>query len=314
MLQVVLDKLEMWIISKFGIMRESDSALVPGSFVYDITTITATFTPAGTLEYGTTYCIELSYASPDMRRSGLNGKYTFNTMEAPSVDLVLTRCAINKTTLLTLSPTGEGSFERLKVAAAGSFGGGDHDSITSMVVLLSSGDVLPWTNDDTVNALTPHSVIFVCLNGDASLPVPNPTTQAPPLTEAVQAVKRSEMALGGVIINNSGVSCVMSGMWRGNKVAIKFLRSSQDERSLSVLAAELEVLSTLHHPRLITLMGVCRDLEPNEGTAALLLEFMEQGSLFSVLHDTTGVTCVLTLSEKLRIVLQLYTPSCVTDW
>jgi serine/threonine protein kinase len=46
------------------------------------------------------------------------------------------------------------------------------------------------------------------------------------------------------------------------------------------------VLSELRHPRVLILMGVCRDMAPGDGgESGLVTEFMERGSLFHILQQ-----------------------------
>jgi serine/threonine protein kinase len=53
---------------------------------------------------------------------------------------------------------------------------------------------------------------------------------------------------------------------------------------------EVAILHSLRHPRILTLMGVCRDLNPSEGTMGLIFELMENGSLFDLLHRSAEDT------------------------
>ena len=66
-------------------------------------------------------------------------------------------------------------------------------------------------------------------------------------------------------------------------MAIKMLRGGQ--MSTTAVQRELEVLSRLRHPRLLSLLGLCRDLPSHEGSVALVTELMERGSLFHCLHE-----------------------------
>lgn len=83
-----------------------------------------------------------------------------------------------------------------------------------------------------------------------------------------------------------GKSSVFRGEWRGSPVAVKMIKC--DEESMPSLDAELALMSTIHHPRLLTLMGVCREMEPTEGSVALVTEYMDHGSLYFVLHGTSS--------------------------
>ena len=50
---------------------------------------------------------------------------------------------------------------------------------------------------------------------------------------------------------------------------------------------EVDLLQTLRHPRIVNLMGVCRDMGATEGYLGLVLEMMETGSLYHILHDAS---------------------------
>lgn len=103
--------------------------------------------------------------------------------------------------------------------------------------------------------------------------------------EGVSEIPRSEISLlerlqsGGI-----SSSIVYKGKWKGVAVAMKVPRCEQGDRAYIALEAELGVLSQLQHPRLVSLLGVCRDLHILEGEIALVMEHMDRGSLFRVLH------------------------------
>jgi serine/threonine protein kinase len=44
------------------------------------------------------------------------------------------------------------------------------------------------------------------------------------------------------------------------------------------------LLQFLRHPRVLILMGVCREMDPTEGSLGLIFELMESGSLYDLLH------------------------------
>lgn len=102
----------------------------------------------------------------------------------------------------------------------------------------------------------------------------------------VPDIPRSEITLYERI-QLSGISSlsVYKGKWKGGAVVMKILpRSERGNRASIALEAELGVLAQLQHPRLVSLLGVCRDLHHLEGGIALVTELMERGSLFSILH------------------------------
>ena len=90
-------------------------------------------------------------------------------------------------------------------------------------------------------------------------------------------------------LSSGGFSTVYRGEWRYTGIAVKVLRCKVDDKAYVSLQTELAVMSQLRHPRILTLMGVCRDLDMLDGTVALIMEHMERGSLFSILHDKTSI-------------------------
>ena len=48
---------------------------------------------------------------------------------------------------------------------------------------------------------------------------------------------------------------------------------------------EIAILNGMRHHRILSLMGVCRDLPERIGSVGLVTEYMERGSLFDVLHS-----------------------------
>ena len=82
-----------------------------------------------------------------------------------------------------------------------------------------------------------------------------------------------ELSLGQSIGRGS-YGEVFKGRWRGSEVAVKLIHT-EDE---SDFRSEAALLQSLRHPNVVLAMGVC--LSP----AALVLEFVPQGSLYNLLH------------------------------
>jgi Janus kinase 2 len=103
-------------------------------------------------------------------------------------------------------------------------------------------------------------------------------------------LNRSQFSFGESI--GKGANCeVFRGMLGGVPVAVKVLRfdgSGPDrDRIESAFRTELLVLSTLRHARIVTMLGACLEMPVSEGSgAALIMELMEHGSLYSVLHSS----------------------------
>jgi len=130
-----------------------------------------------------------------------------------------------------------------------------------------------------------------------------------PAVVAMQTIVRSSLILGPLLAVGA-FSSVYRGEWRGSPVAIKVLRV-QSERMQKAVQAEIAVLAGLHHPRVLTLMAICDDMQQQASAArgeasrevGLVVELMERGSLYTVLHPEVDVAggAILTLAETLRI-------------
>jgi serine/threonine protein kinase len=66
------------------------------------------------------------------------------------------------------------------------------------------------------------------------------------------------------------------------------IRWAAGDAQIPAVEREITILQTLRHPRILILMGVCRDLPAAMGTVGLLTELMERGSLYRVLHNTSA--------------------------
>ncbi|KNC56031.1 TKL/DRK protein kinase [Thecamonas trahens ATCC 50062] len=82
---------------------------------------------------------------------------------------------------------------------------------------------------------------------------------------------------------------VWYGVWRGTEVAIKkLLEQKLSPQALEEFQGEVEIMSKLRHPNVTLFMGACLEAS----SMCLLTEYLDRGSLYSVLHD----------------------PSCDMDW
>lgn len=107
------------------------------------------------------------------------------------------------------------------------------------------------------------------------------------------------------LISSTHSSSVYRGKYRSIDVALKIIHKNE-QMSFHDLSQqpEIKILSSLRHPRVLTLMGVVCDMKSMLGAACgLVTEYMSRGSLYHVLHeDTTPVQNRLTsLPSKLRV-------------
>jgi serine/threonine protein kinase len=102
-------------------------------------------------------------------------------------------------------------------------------------------------------------------------------------SSACELVPFREISLRRVLASGQ-LSNLRIGAYRSATVAIKFISNSLEEDA-SQLERELTNRSLLHHPRLVNVMGLCSDVPPSyRARSALIMELVEWGSLFELLH------------------------------
>jgi serine/threonine protein kinase len=231
-------------------------------------------------------------------------------MLAPRIQLIVSKPATKQTMLCFAFELAECcALRRLQQSCAELYGV-PPDAVQSMGLLDTTGGTTLITSDRAAAALTPLAHIVIQCVGE-------PPLGAGDVDRGRDTVSCSEIDVK-CILKTGTISTVHEGEWRSTRVAIKMLQSDgQCHGAMSRLNSELELLSRLHHPRLVTLMAICRDVGPEEGSLALVLEFMEGGCLFHKLHPAAGSTyasaamsssharCGLTVLEKLRIALDV---------
>ena len=100
---------------------------------------------------------------------------------------------------------------------------------------------------------------------------------------------------------------VYCGSWRDSPVAVKVLRHTglTLAASQASLVSELRVLARLRHRRVVRMLCACVDLASAEGSAAIVMELMERGSLYSMLHDDTRPHCPSTDAQRLQCSIEI---------
>ena len=94
-------------------------------------------------------------------------------------------------------------------------------------------------------------------------------------------------------IGRGGFGEVFLGRYNGSLVAVKRLFESPVGKGLEEFKREVSVLSTLRHPSIVLWLGACT-VSPN---TAIILEYMDRGSLHDVLHRSEAV---LNLPTRIR--------------
>ncbi|KAA8494509.1 putative serine/threonine-protein kinase drkA [Porphyridium purpureum] len=121
------------------------------------------------------------------------------------------------------------------------------------------------------------------------------------------------------ILGQGGYSVVYLACWRGSMVALKQLKTGLDSAEIpseevserqsdhvdALFAREIEAMRDLRHPNIVALYGCIR--EP-ERRAALVLEYVSGGSLFSHLHlhgrEGAAAHCALSCRQSTAVRLQ----------
>ena len=94
---------------------------------------------------------------------------------------------------------------------------------------------------------------------------------------------------------------VLRGTWRGEEVAVKFLKGSMTDSPESVkqFLDEINILKNLHHPNILLYMGACT-IGPQY---FFVTEFCENGNLFEFLHMVRDNK--ITYDDARRIALEI---------
>ena len=126
-------------------------------------------------------------------------------------------------------------------------------------------------------------------------------------TQVIPVIPSSEIVMDSPLDFN-----VYKALWRRSNVAIKIYRSVtggvQDrEGAMTKMKAEMEVLSSLRHPRLVSVLGCCLDIVEFRGGELLttegcgfVIEYMDKGNLRMVLNK-----CRMSWIEKLTIAVDI---------
>jgi len=133
-------------------------------------------------------------------------------------------------------------------------------------------------------------------------PPPTPSFFTPSSTDlSCPQIEWADVSLDAVIALGA-FSTVHKASWRGSTVAVKVIRTPLSASDMS-FERELNILAALRHPRLLSLMGVSRDIPQELGSAGLVMEFMQNGTIFSALRLQS--TSPLTDVERLHIAVDV---------
>ena len=105
--------------------------------------------------------------------------------------------------------------------------------------------------------------------------IPKITTQLP--------VIPSEDFTKGDILGKGGFGQVFLGNWQATPIAVKeLLVQTISDAFLKIFKSEAQIMAQCQHPNTVRLFGVCLE----KGKLALIMEYLEQGSLYNMLGDT----------------------------
>ncbi|CAN0863638.1 Serine/threonine-protein kinase-like protein At3g51990 [Linum grandiflorum] len=164
---------------------------------------------------------------------------------------------------------------------------------------------------------------YLSCNADSAIAVSTPSTPPPPSTAAAAASSNNkqqkpikiqqfhysdlEAATNGFsdqkLLGRGSHGCVYKAVLRGRRVVAvkKPSKRLQHQNQQQEVDNELEILSKIHSPGLVNLLGFAN----NESKDRLLVvEFMSNGTLYDVLHsDSSGR--VLNWGRRIRMALQI---------
>lgn len=165
-------------------------------------------------------------------------------------------------------------------------------------------------SDARASEIRANDVLLVTMDADAPLPGPGPApapAPLPPLPPREPVRIPAAQLVIGECLQDGFFSVVSKGKWRSaTDVVIKRLRGGAAPGAAAAQAAELAALTTLVHPRVCLLLGVCDDLPGQAAgpSCALVMEFMERGSLYRRLHESPELPA-LPLEDKLRVMIDV---------
>ncbi|CAH1440498.1 unnamed protein product [Lactuca virosa] len=135
------------------------------------------------------------------------------------------------------------------------------------------------------------------------------TIEGEAIAMGLQTIKKDDLEEISQLESGSTYRVVYHGMWKGTDVAIKRIKgscfarkSSETERMINNFWKEALVLSSLHHPNVVTFYGIVRD-EPDDSLTTVT-EYMVDGSLKQFLKKKDR-----TIDQRERLIIAMDTAS-----
>ena len=287
-------------------VQTTDCERLEGSITRDIETKTVYFTPTYSFEYDTFYQID-AYCKGHC----INFSAKFNTTAVRMRSFPVIREAVNLTvTLPASSYVVPDALTFLLTLCATAFNLDSPDDVESINLVLPNGALMAIQDSESVHSLRETDTLVLLVHGDAVYPQPGSRLSRvrADTFPGCPLLSRHDIVVQGQVFGTDSMS-VHEGVYKSAPAAIKIYRTPIDSAAFDALEAEVRLLTTLSHPQIVAVIGVCKDLRPAEGTVALAMEWMACGSLYDVLHDSSSDYYVddapLMLHQRLRITLDV---------
>ena len=102
-------------------------------------------------------------------------------------------------------------------------------------------------------------------------------------------------------IAEGGNGVVYLGRWKGINVAIKAIKTLENESGDEEFEKEVSLLASLHHPYILNFYGVCL----TKSDKCMITQYLENGSLDRVLYQCRTGQLKLTLLQKLNMLYEV---------
>ena len=255
-----------------------------GSITRDAATKTVYFTPSTGYTYDTFYEISTRCVSHNI---GFYAKFNTTAVRILPTLRVIRESVGLTVTLPASSYVVPDALAFLLTQCATAFSLDSPAGIESINLLLPNSSLMALQDSESIYSLRETDPLVLLVYGDSMYPQPgsrlgrvrSDTFPGCPL------LPRHDMVVHDLVFASNSLS-VHKGVYKIAPAAIKIYRTAIDSAAFDALEAETRLLMALAHPRIVAVIGVCKDLRPAEGTVALAMEWMACGSLTDVLHDT----------------------------
>ncbi|XP_030535626.1 uncharacterized protein LOC115744540 isoform X1 [Rhodamnia argentea] len=164
--------------------------------------------------------------------------------------------------------------------------------------------VIEEGNDNESDLVNTQGELELDSDNDANLKIEPTKAEEEAIARGLQTIRNED--LEEIRVLGSGTyGAVFHGKWKGSDVAIKRIkascfagRPSERERLISDFWREALILSSLHHPNVVSFYGIVRD--GPDGSLATVTEFMVNGSLKQFLQKKDR-----TIDRRKRLIIAM---------